>query len=291
MHEAMGQHNRSRGVLPPPALLTGVAFCVAAVLTWAQEKPADPSTEANAAIQAEARQTYESVCAACHGLDARGSERGPDIASRPEVVRKTDPDLAQILANGKPAGGMPSFSSFGVAKISAMVAYLRTLQGRGKVLALPGDPERGRALFFGKAKCSDCHSLAGQGGFFAADLASYSGNLDANELRTMILSPDRELDPRRGLAQVVLSDGSELAGAVRNEDNFSIQLQTADGTFHLLSKSEVRSQTYVGASGMPRDYGSTLRAAELNDVISFLLRSASEHAPQPSSRQIGVGDN
>jgi len=287
----MRQHNRNRAVSPSLLLLAGVAFCVSEALIGAQEKPANRSTEGYTPILAEAKQTYESVCAACHGLDARGSERGPDIASRPEVVRKTDPDLAQILANGKPAGGMPSFSSFGVAKISAMVAYLRTLQGRGKVLALPGDPERGRALFFGKAKCSDCHSLAGQGGFFAADLASYSGNLDANELRTMILSPDRELDPRRGLAQVVLSDGSELAGAVRNEDNFSIQLQTADGTFHLLSKSEVRSQTYVGASGMPRDYGSTLRAAELNDVISFLLRSASEHAPQPSSRQIGVGDN
>jgi len=269
----MRQHNRSCIVIPPLSLLAGVAFCVAAVLTWAQEKPSGPSTEANARIQADAKQTYESVCAACHGLDARGSERGPDIASRPEVVRKTDAELAQILANGKPAGGMPSFSSFGGAKISAMVAYLRTLQGRGKILVLPGDPERGRALFFGKAKCSECHSVAGKGGFFAPDLTSYRGNPDANEMRTKILNPDRELDPRRGLAHVVLSDGSELTGAVRNEDNFSIQLQTANGAFHLLNKSDVRSQTYLGASGMPRDYGSTLMAAELNDVISFLLRS------------------
>ena len=281
----MRQHNRSR------AVLAGVAFCVAAVLTWAQEKPSDPSTEANARIQADAKQTYESVCAACHGLDARGSERGPDIVSRPEVVQKTDAELAQILANGRPAGGMPSFSSFGVAKLSAMVAYLRTLQGRGKVLVLPGDPERGKALFFGKAKCSECHSLAGQGGFFAPDLAGYSGSLDVNELRTKILDPDRGLDPRRGLVHVVLSDGAELTGAARNEDNFSIQLQTADGTFHLLSKSDVRAQTYVGASGMPRDYGSTLTAAELNDVISFLLRSVSEHTQQRSPRPIGEDDN
>jgi putative heme-binding domain-containing protein len=287
----MRQHSRSRVVIPPLSLLAGIAFCAAAVFAWTQEKPANPSTEANAAIQADAKQTYESVCAACHGLDARGGERGPDIASRPEVARKTDAELAQILANGKPAGGMPSFSSFGVARISAMVAYLRTLQGRGKVIALPGDPERGRALFFGKAKCSECHSLAGQGGFFAPDLAGYSGSLDVNELRTKILDPDRGLDPRRGLVHVVLSDGAELTGAARNEDNFSIQLQTADGTFHLLSKSDVRAQTYVGASGMPRDYGSTLTAAELNDVISFLLRSVSEHTQQRSPRPIGEDDN
>src|SRR5215831_9195377 len=33
------------------------------------------------------RQAFSSICASCHGLDARGGERGPDIATRPEVVR------------------------------------------------------------------------------------------------------------------------------------------------------------------------------------------------------------
>jgi cytochrome c oxidase cbb3-type subunit III len=272
-------------------LLTGVAFCVAAVLTRAQEKPANPSSEQDAAMHAGAKQMYESVCAACHGLDARGGERGPDIASRPEVVLKTDAELAEILANGKPAGGMPAFSSLGVAKLSAMVAYLRTLQGRGKGLALPGDPERGRTLFFGKARCSQCHSISGQGGFFAPDLATYDGKLDADDLRTKILNPDQELDPRRGLVHVVLSDGTELTGAPRNEDNFSIQLQTPDGTFHLLNKSEVRSQTYVAASGMPRDYRSILTPRELNDVISFLLRSVSEHTQPSFGKPIGKDEN
>jgi hypothetical protein len=115
--------------------------------------------------------------------------------------------------------------------------------------------------------------------------------LDGSELRSKILSPDQELDPRRGLVHAVFSNGAELTGAVRNEDNFSIQLQTSDGTFHLLSKPEVRSLTYLGASGMPRDYGSTLTPAELNDVISFLLRSVSEHTQQSSSRRIGKDDN
>src|SRR5215469_10477022 len=211
----MRQHNRSR------AVLAGVAFCVAAVLTWAQEKPSDPSTEANARIQADAKQTYERVCAACHGLDARGSERGPDIASRQEVVLKTDAELAQILANGKPAGGMPSFSSLGVAKLSAMVAYLRTLQGRGKGLALPGDPERGRVLFFGKAKCSQCHSVAGQGGFFAPDLATFDGKLVGNELRSKILSPDQELDP--GAALFTLCSWMEPSSLVQCETRITFQ--------------------------------------------------------------------
>src|SRR5215468_5552381 len=82
----MRQHNRNRAVSPSLLLLAGLAFCVSEVLTGAQEKPANRSTEGYTPLQAEAKQTYESVCAACHGLDARGSERGPDIPSRPEIV-------------------------------------------------------------------------------------------------------------------------------------------------------------------------------------------------------------
>src|SRR3974390_1468576 len=181
---------------------------------------------------------------------------------------------------------MPPFSSFGKEKLSAMVAYLRTLQGRGKELALPGDPGKGKVLFFGKANCSQCHSIGGEGGFFAQDLATYSGKLDPDAVRARITNPDRGIDPRRGLVRVVMSDGVEVSGAVRNEDNFSIQLQTQDGSFHLLNKSGLRSQTYLGESGMPRDYGSTLTPGELNDVVSFVLRAVSERMQESASRRI-----
>jgi hypothetical protein len=33
----------------------------------------------------------------------------------------------------------------------------------------------------------------------------------------------------------------KYSGRVRNEDNFSLQLQTLDGAFHLFMKSELRS--------------------------------------------------
>ena len=274
--------------LPLVAPMISMAFLLGAIPATAQ-KPASEAT--SAAAQADAKQTYESVCAACHGLDARGSERGPDIASRPEVVRKTDAELLEVLTNGKLASGMPSFSAFGKERLSAMVAYVRALQGRGNALTLPGDPEKGKALFFGKARCSQCHSIGGQGGFSAQDLASYSGKLDANALLAKITDPDRGLDPRRGLAHAVLADGTEVTGAVRNEDNFSIQLQSADGTFHLLNKAGIRSQTYLGESGMPRDYGAVLTKAELNDIVSFVLRAVSERMQESAQQRIHEDDD
>jgi putative heme-binding domain-containing protein len=219
----------------------------------------------------EAKAAFESVCASCHGIDARGGERGPDIVSRSEVVRKTDAELLQILTDGKTASGMPSFSSYGPARLSALVAYLRTLQGRSKVLPLPGDPTRGKALFFGKPNCAECHMINGQGGFFGQDLTAYAARMGAGEIRAAVVNPNKDLDPRRGLVTVILADSTALSGTARNEDNFSLQLQTSDGVFHLLNKADIKDLTYTGKSPMPSDYGSTLSSQELNDLVSYLL--------------------
>ncbi len=258
-------------------------IAIGSVLLSAQDKPARPPTESDAASQLAAKPTYESVCAACHGLDARGSERGPDIVSKPEIVHKTDAELLEILRQGKTAAGMPSFASYGSDKLSGIVAYLRMMQGRGKDARLPGNPTRGKDLFFGKAKCAECHMVDGQGGFFAQDLTSYATTLDANDVRAKIVNPDKNLDPRRGLVHVVLLNATELTGVARNQDNFSIQLQTLDGTFHLLNKSDIRSRTYTGRSAMPSDYGSVLSSAELDDLVSYLLRaSVTGNRPKPA---------
>src|SRR5262249_629850 len=76
------------------------------------------------------RQTFETICASCHGLNGKGGERGPDIATRPDIVRLSDAELQKILHNGKPQAGMPAFSGLGEAKLKDVLDYLRTLQGK-----------------------------------------------------------------------------------------------------------------------------------------------------------------
>ena len=57
----------------------------------------------------------------------------------------------------------------------------------------------------------------------------------------------------------------------RNEDNFSLQIQALDGTFHFFTKSELRSIEYQARSLMPSDYGSRLSRQELDDLVSYLM--------------------
>jgi cytochrome c oxidase cbb3-type subunit 3 len=72
--------------------------------------------------------------------------------------------------------------------------------------------------------------------------------------------------------------GEKVIGRIRNEDNFSLQLQTLDGTFHFLAKSDLEGLEYNSQTLMPSDYSSTLSPDELNDVVSFLMKAANVSA-------------
>jgi putative heme-binding domain-containing protein len=255
-----------------------------AVTLRAQDEPMGRRSDAGGARQTEAAATFAGVCASCHGLDGRGGERGPDIVTQPDVARKTDAELSKILRDGKTAAGMPSFASQGTTRLSALVAYLRMLQGSSKGAPLPGDAARGKVLFYGVARCSQCHMVNGQGGFYGSDLTVYARRMSAGEVRAVIVDPNKDLDPRRGLLTVSLPDSTTLVGLARNQDNFSLQLQTPDGVFHLLNKSDIRSLSYAGRSAMPSDYGAILSHEELNDLVSYLLRtSRSENKRKPKN--------
>jgi hypothetical protein len=62
-------------------------------------------------------------------------------------------------------------------------------------------------------------------------------------------------------------------GRIRNEDNFSVQLQTLDGTFYFVDKSDLEGLE-TSQTPMHTDYGSTLSSVELNNVVSYLMRVA-----------------
>src|SRR6266478_967311 len=228
------------------------------------------------------RKTFESVCAGCHGLDGRGGERGPNIATRAEVQKLTDEETLQILQSGMPAAGMPAFASLGASKIRGVIAYLRILQGENEDVSVPGDAHRGKSLFFGEAGCAKCHMINGAGGFLGADLSPYASKASIEDIRSAITDPNKDLDPQARNVLVTTREGRKFTGIARNEDNFSLQLQSLDGTFHLLLKSDLANLEYQPKSLMPSDYGSVLSPADLNDLVSYLL-SAARAAKEPQT--------
>ena len=240
-----------------------------------QEPAKQPERRAPTAdvSSAEGRKSFESRCAACHGLDGRGAERAPDIATRESVQQRSDAELSRIIHDGIPASGMPAFNTLSQSEAASLVRHLRTLQGRSEETKVAGDPTHGTAVFFGKGRCAECHVIDGKGGFLGPDLSAFGASRGAQEIRDAILKPSR--NGRLGERVIVtVRSGNKYSGLVRNEDNFSLQLQDSNGGFHFFSKTEVAEINRQSDSLMPSDYGSTLTPRELDDLIAFLVRSA-----------------
>jgi alcohol dehydrogenase (cytochrome c) len=97
--------------------------------------PAPENKSANTEVKtpappADGQKTFESHCAACHGLDGHGGEHAHAIATPDAAGALDDAALFQIIHDGIGVKGMPSFSSLQEADINALIAYLRLLTSK-----------------------------------------------------------------------------------------------------------------------------------------------------------------
>jgi cytochrome c oxidase cbb3-type subunit 3 len=244
-----------------------------------------PKSRGQTRTAGEGARLFSANCAACHGSDGHGGERAPSIATLRNVITMSDSDLEGIVGNGLPGVGMPGFGYLGDEKVSQIVAYLRILQGRGAAGQVKGDAQKGQTLFYGKAQCSRCHMVDGQGGFIAGELSAYGKGLSASVVRRAIVEPNIDLEPTSRVVEVQTADGRQLAGMARAEDNFTLDLQTEDGRYHMLPKSELKSVQHTGRSIMPEDYEKRLSSEELDDLVKYLIFVASAPHPEESASE------
>ncbi|HEX5412317.1 MAG TPA: c-type cytochrome [Terriglobia bacterium] len=255
--------------------LCACLFAIAAVCPAQQAKSNMTQQE-----REHARRSFANRCAPCHGLDGRGGEHAPAIVNTATASARSDQETARIIRSGIPDKGMPSFHFLTNQQINEIVSYIRFLRGGGNTANLKGDPAAGSKLFFGEARCSDCHMMNGKGGFIASDLSEFGRTHTEGEIREMIVQPNKVPDPDGQRVRIITKSGQRLSGLVRNEDNFSIALLSEDGVFHLVMKSQISKFTREPQSIMPDGYGTKLSSAQLDDLASFLiLNSAHKSSP------------
>ena len=253
-------------------------------LCFSQAKRSSSSEQAQKNVLA-GRSTFNSTCAPCHGLDGRGSDKAVNIAANARAQRLSDAELTNIISNGIPETGMPAFHTLTASQVRSIVAYLRSLQGKGEAHTVRGDAKHGREIFFGKGDCSSCHTIAGEGGFLGPDLTEYAATASAAGIRDEIVRSPRV--PAHGYREAVITTtkGDRLEGLIRNEDNFSLQLQTKDGNFYLLRKMEIQSCQNVDGSLMPANYRERLSDSELDDLVSYLMKTPNPSRATTSSKK------
>jgi cytochrome c oxidase cbb3-type subunit 3 len=81
-----------------------------------------------AAVEA-GEQTYQAVCAACHGAEAQGVI-GPNLTDEYWLHGGSNTDIFEILKTGVPAKGMPPWEgNLSPEERAQLVAFIRSVQG------------------------------------------------------------------------------------------------------------------------------------------------------------------
>lgn len=151
-----------------------IAVCGVAALIFVglPGRPQEPTTAYAVWGNPEAgRRVYaEKGCGRCHAINGIGPSIGPDLGRAPRQ-QATITQMAGILWNHAPAMQKVAkeqgirWVPFQGSEMRDLIAYLTFLH----ILDQPGDPQRGRTLFYEK-HCSTCHALGGRGGGIGPDL-------------------------------------------------------------------------------------------------------------------------
>ncbi|MFP5370833.1 MAG: c-type cytochrome [Actinomycetes bacterium] len=140
------------------------------------EGPVVPSTST-----VPGRQLYITGCSSCHGLDGKGTDRGPTLehAGAAAAYYYLSTGRMPLADPGQPERKEPAYSP---EEIELLVAYVAAL---GDGLPVPevdpsdGDLAQGGVRY--RANCAPCHSAAGVGG--ALSYGAYAPSLQPSEPR------------------------------------------------------------------------------------------------------------
>jgi cytochrome c oxidase cbb3-type subunit 3 len=261
-------------------LAAGVPALLAGVLGIASPGQSTAAAESKARAAQEGASLFRANCSPCHGLNAGGGGRGPDLTSGRWTHGSTDAAIFRTIVQGVAGTEMPA-NGLEDSEIRAIIAYLRSL-APAKHPILSGNPASGKELF-ASVGCANCHMVDGHGGLLGPDLSRVGSSRSSAYLIESIRQPDKDLskgmlDPNNHYAipliydtvTVVKADGETLVGVARNEDTFSVQLLGSDQKLYMFQKGDVKAVLHERRSLMPPYTEDRLNAAQLQDLIAYL---------------------
>src|SRR6202795_592471 len=182
---------RSSGLI---LLLVFFCFPVQTVLIHGQTsqntQAANPFAGDPAAIR-EGASLFRANCSPCHGLNAKGGGRGPDLTSGRWAHGSSGGEIFRTISQGVAGTQMPA-NGFEDSETWAIIAYLRSLQPATRS-KMSGDRAKGEKIFTGATGCSTCHMVNGRGGLLGPDLSRVGAARSIAYLAESIRTPDKEL--------------------------------------------------------------------------------------------------
>lgn len=181
----------------------------------------------NPAAIREGASLFRANCSPCHGLNAKGGGKGPDLSSGRWTHGGSDEAIFRTISRGVPGTEMPA-NSFEDSETWAITSYLRSLSPPARPL-VSGNRAEGEKFFWGRGGCSGCHMANGSGGLLGPELSRVGAARSVSYLIDSIRDPDKDLsdgmsDPNNhygvplvyDTVTVVLADGQRITGVAKN---------------------------------------------------------------------------
>jgi len=143
------------------------------------------------------------------------------------------------------------------------------------LLTLPGDPEKGKALFTSRA-CSTCHSLDRSASLLGPDLKDISLTMDRHGLLESIVEPAKNIKTDYDTTLVTKKNGEQLIGCVAMSDEEKLLLKMPGGVKLSVPKSEIAKVEIQSGSLMPPGLLTGASEDDKNNLFSYLESLAIE---------------
>lgn len=233
-----------------------------------QDKPQSNPYAGDAQAIAKGRDLFLLSCAYCHGVDARGAGRGPDLTTGRWLHGEKDAEMFHTVSIGVPGTDMPAC---GCAEEDAwkLVSFVRSLSSNTGARVVAGDRAAGEKIFQEQA-CAACHVVNNRGGRFGPDLSRIGAARSTRNLSESIREPDKVIIPGYEGVTVVTKNGARIAGVRKNEDTFSVQLMDQAEKYHLYLKRDLREVEHEKRSLMPVYPAGALGEKDLQDLLAYL---------------------
>lgn len=126
---------------------------------------------------------------------------------------------------------------------------------------------------FVKARCNQCHVVAGHGINLGPDLTDVSKRFTGVKLLQQILEPSSEINKKYQTHQLQLKNGKLITGVIVQETPVELKVVTnllAPNAFVRVKRSDIEEQVASTVSAMPAGLTNVLTKAEVLDLVSFL---------------------
>lgn len=159
---------------------------------------------------------------------------------------------------------------------------LGTVVDREALLALKGDPERGRVLFAETEgiQCKNCHRVGDVGKQLGPDLDGIGKKYDRARLLEAILEPSKTIDTRYMTFLAQTNSGKVLVGLMQEQNSEQVVLRDAKGELIRLATEDIELLVPQRQSIMPELLLRDMTAEQVADLLAYLstLQKATDPA-------------